>query len=238
MADQKELDKLNQAEEYFNRYFQFEDAVQVSKENKEYLKTYIHLPEYVIKNFNLKAKVTKNIIVACIVGAALFLLLFICTGFEVSLIWIPAIGFVLSVVVGTIIGYLMNKYRLSAALQHQVEINNGITEQIQLLEERIKQREKQSKDYYRELGRRITFISLDYMKYIPKIKEILVSGEADTCEEAIAIFEQQLLMKKMTNTLNKPAKYTDEENKARFGDPVAAIMANKKKKKKNLFSRS
>lgn len=238
MADQIELDKLNQAEEYFNRYFQFEDAVQISKENKEYLKTYIHLPEYVIKNFNLKAKVTKSVIMSIIIGAVVFLLFFLFTGFELNLIWIPAIAFLLVAVGGSVFGYSVNKYRLSAALQHQVEVNNGITEQIHLLEERIKQREKQSKDYYKELGKRITFISMDYMKYIPKIKEILISGEADTCEEAIAVFEQKLLMEKMTNSLNKPVTHTEEENKARFGDPLEMIMAGKKKNKfKNIFSK-
>lgn len=237
MADQKELDKLSQAEEFFNRYFQFEDAVQVSKENKEYLKTYIHLPEYVTKSFNFKAKFTKSIITSAIAGAGAFLLLFLITGFELSVIWIPIVAFAVVFIIGCIVGYSMNKYRLSAALQHQVEINNGISEQIQILEERIKEREKHSKDYYKELQKRITFISMDYMKYIPQIKEILISGEAETCEEAIEVFEQQLLMKKMTQSLNKPATHTEEENKERFGDPLEMIMADKKKKKKNIFSK-
>ena len=41
MANETELEKIDRAAEYFERYFEFEDAVTVSKENKEYLKTYI-----------------------------------------------------------------------------------------------------------------------------------------------------------------------------------------------------
>ena len=239
MADQKELDKLNQAEEYFNRYFHLEDSVQVSKENKEYLKTYIHMPEYVSKNFNFKGKVSKAFIASAIAAAIGFVLFFAITGFDVKLIWIPLIIFGLILIGGTIFGFSVNKYKLTAALQHQVEVNNGISEQITILEQRIKEREQQCKDYYKELGKRITFISLDYMKYIPKIREILESGEADTCEDAIAIFEQKLLMEEMTSTLTKPpVTHTHEENKARFGDPLEQINAKKKKKRKNIFKKN
>ena len=54
MANETELEKIDRAAEYFERYFEFEDAVTVSKENKEYLKTYIHDNDYVVKNFNIK----------------------------------------------------------------------------------------------------------------------------------------------------------------------------------------
>ena len=236
MADQKELDKLNQAEEYFNRYFHLKDAVQVTKENKEYLKTYIQTPDYVAKNFNFKGKVTKAVIVSLIAAVIGFLIFFLITGFNIGLIWIPIIIFVLILAGGSIIGYFTNKYQITAALQHQVEINNGIAEQIQMLDDRIKEREKQCKSYYKELGKRVTFISLDYMKYIPKIREILESGEADNCEDAIAVFEQNQLLEEMTNTLNNPVKHTHEEDVARFGNPLDEINA-KKKKRKKLFKK-
>ena len=41
MANETVLEKIDRAAEYFERYFEFEDAVTVSKENKEYLKTYL-----------------------------------------------------------------------------------------------------------------------------------------------------------------------------------------------------
>ena len=53
MANETELGKIDRAAEYFERYFESEDAVTVSKENKEYLKTYIHDNDYVVKNFNI-----------------------------------------------------------------------------------------------------------------------------------------------------------------------------------------
>ena len=34
MANETELEKIDRAAEYFERYFEFEDAVTVSKENK------------------------------------------------------------------------------------------------------------------------------------------------------------------------------------------------------------
>ena len=54
MADQKELDRMNRVAEYINRYYEFDDAVEINKQNKEYLKTYIHDPDYVEKNFDMK----------------------------------------------------------------------------------------------------------------------------------------------------------------------------------------
>jgi len=61
MANETELEKIDRAAEYFERYFEFEDAVTVSKENKEYLKTYIHDNDYVVKNFNIKNKIVKSL---------------------------------------------------------------------------------------------------------------------------------------------------------------------------------
>ena len=64
MADQKELDRMNRVAEYINRYYEFEDAVDINKQNKEYLKTYIHDPDYVEKNFDMKSKVLRGVCIA------------------------------------------------------------------------------------------------------------------------------------------------------------------------------
>ena len=50
MADKKELDRVNQVASLIDRYYQFEDAVDVNKQNIEYLKTYIHDGDYVVVN--------------------------------------------------------------------------------------------------------------------------------------------------------------------------------------------
>ena len=75
MANETELEKIDRAAEYFERYFEFEDAVTVSKENKEYLKTYIHDNDYVVKNFNIKNKIIKSLGISIGIGLVAFLLL-------------------------------------------------------------------------------------------------------------------------------------------------------------------
>lgn len=234
MINQNELDKLNQAEEYFNRYFEFEDAVKISKENKEYLKTYIHDDSYVIKNFNAFSKILKAVGISACAGAAVFIIVGLITGFKPILVSI--IAFIAVTILGSVLGICMTQFKLTEAKKNQEEINRGIKEQIELLDGRIKIREKQKDDYYKALGERITFISLDYMKYIPQIKEILENEEAENCEDAVAVLEQKLLMKKMneiiSNSETKPR--TEEENKKLFGDPLELIG----KKKKHKFFKS
>ena len=72
MANETELEKIDRAAEYFERYFEFEDAVTVSKENKEYLKTYIHDNDYVVKNFNIKNKIIKSLGISIGIGLVAF----------------------------------------------------------------------------------------------------------------------------------------------------------------------
>lgn len=55
MANETELEKIDRAAEYFERYFEFEDAVTVSKENKEYLQTYTMTTIMLLK-LNIKNK--------------------------------------------------------------------------------------------------------------------------------------------------------------------------------------
>ena len=69
MANETELEKIDRAAEYFERYFEFEDAVTVSMENKEYLKTYIHDNDYVVKNFNIKNKIIKSPILSIMISS-------------------------------------------------------------------------------------------------------------------------------------------------------------------------
>lgn len=234
MANQNELEKLNQAEEFFHRYYEFENAVTISEENKKYLKTYIHDPDYVVTNFKLKSKVMKSALISLGISAVVFLLLFAILGKD--LIIVPIISFAAILILGSIFGFALNKFKLTEAEKNQVEVNEGIKEQIDLLEGRIKQRKKQRDDFAKALDERIPFMSKDYAKYIPKLKEILENGEAETCEEAVAVLDQKLLMKKMSAIMNasdEPSKpKTAEENRELFGDPLAIIKENKKRKRK------
>ena len=128
MANETELEKIDRAAEYFERYFEFEDAVTVSKENKEYLKTYIHDNDYVVKNFNIKNKIIKSLGISAAIGVAAFLLLWLLLGTKLIIVGIIA-GALIFIGVG-VFGIALNKYRLTAAEQKQVEVNEGINEQI------------------------------------------------------------------------------------------------------------
>lgn len=231
MANETELEKIDRAAEYFERYFEFEDAVTVSKENKEYLKTYIHDNDYVVKNFNIKNKIIKSLGISIGIGLAAFLLLWLLLG--TKLIIVGIISGALIFIGAGVFGIALNKYRLTAAEQKQVEVNEGINEQIIMLDDRIKQVERQRDDYYKALEKRVPFMSLDYMKNVQQIKQFLVDGKADTCEEAVDMFEESMLLQQMTDIMTKSETIEPvKDDKERFGDPLKIIKENKKKRKK------
>ena len=136
---------------------------------------------------------------------------------------------------------MANKYYtkgLTEAREHQKEVNEGITEQIELLEQRIKQLEKQRDDYLAALRKKIDFMELDmdYMHSIGQIKQFLVDGEAETCEEAVEIFESNLLMQQMSGIMSASIHHKQEmdieKNKERFGNPLDLFGKKGKDKKK------
>ena len=51
-------------------------------------------------------------------------------------------------------------------------MNEGINEQIIMLDDRIKQVERQRDDYYKALEKRVPFMSLDYMKNVSADKTV------------------------------------------------------------------
>ncbi|WP_295207799.1 hypothetical protein [Ruminococcus sp.] len=231
MAIDKEIEKIDQAAEYFNRYFEFEDAVTVSKENKEYLKTYIHDNDYVVKNFDLKKKIARALGISALIGIAALLILWLLLGSDLLIAAGIAAGVIF--ICAAAFGIALNKYRLTAAEQKQVEVNDGINEQIIMLDDRIKQLERQRDDYYKALEKRVTFMSLEYMRNVDQIKQFLVDGKAETCEEAEDMFEESMLFQQMTDIMSKSEKMIPvQDDKERFGDPLKIIKENKKKRRK------
>lgn len=232
-----ELERMDLAESYINRYFEFEDGVEVSKENKEYLKIYIRDISEAEKEYNFSGKRNKTMLYV-LAGAAIFALILL-AGFHSGLFFIiPIIGFIGVVVAGWM---MANKYYtkgLTEARDHQKEVNEGITEQIELLEQRIKQLEKQRDDYLAALRKKIDFMELDmdYMHSIGQIKQFLVDGEAETCEEAVEIFESNLLMQQMSGimsaSIHQKQEMDIEKNKERFGNPLDLFGKKGKDKKK------
>lgn len=230
MADKKELDRVNQVASLIDRYYQFEDAVDVNKQNIEYLKTYIHDGDYVEQNFDMKSKFLRDIAISAGVAVVVFAICLIFTSLIIS-----AIVGVVACVVSIIVFSSIAKARLNAKKQEQVEINTGITEQIQALEQRTKQMEKQREDYKKGLEKRLDFLSVDYIGNIATIKEYLEKGEAETCEDAVALLEQNMMMAKlsdaMTKSARKPLDMDYNQQKEKFGDPLAVIKERRKKKR-------
>lgn len=234
MAEATELERLRQVKEYFQRYYQFEDAVAVNKQNKEYLKTYIHNDFDVEAEFNMKAKFTRGLGFAAAAGAVLGLLLWLFSG-----MWlVGAITFgVVTLGLAIVTAYVL-KVRLRDAKVSQREVNEGIKEQIANLDARDELLIRQRDEYYRGLKKRVDFMSLDYMDNIDQIEEILVNGEAETCEDAVAVFEQKMLLQEMSSFLANPAQPEVQpldpgKAKEMFGDPLEVIRENRKKNKRN-----
>lgn len=233
MADQKELDRMNRVAEYINRYYEFDDAVEINKQNKEYLKTYIHDSAYVERLFEMKSKILKGVCISLAAAVAAFLICLLILGTKKLLICALIAAAVLIIV--NIVSVMIIKSKLKAAQQEQIEVNNGIKEQIDLLEQRTKQIEKQRADYKKGLEKRLDFITVDYIGSIDTLKGYLESGEAQTCEDAVSLLEQNILMKKMSDIMlkssRKPLDMDYDEQKKKFGDPLIAIREKRKRKK-------
>lgn len=232
-----ELERMEQTVTYCKRYFEFEDAVVVNKENIEYIKTYIHNNDYVVKNFDLGSKIKRSLVTAGGVGLGIALLLLLICGFDMW--YIPAIAFILIAGALGVVLVSLQKFKLTEAEKQQVEVNEGIEEQIEALKLREQQLIKQKEDYYKGLQEKeLCAIPLEYMANAEQIKGYLENGEADNIEDAVGIYEQELLMQEMSSIMTQTAPLaTHEENKARFGDPLEVIKQNKKAKKKGLFKK-
>lgn len=231
-----ELERMEQAEGYIKRYFEFEEGVTVSQENKEYLKTYIRDVGLIEKEYDFKKKVMKSITRFAVVALVVALLFVI--PFHHGALWlVPAVVFLGIFIGGSAITYSTHKYKRDSAVAHQKEVNDGIQEQIEILDTRIVQLEKQRDDYLAALKKRIDFMELDedYMRNISLIREKLENGEAETCEEAVDVYEQSMLLSQMNNIM-KSSEHKPEmdmkKNMERFGDPLKTIEEKKKKKKK------
>lgn len=226
-----ELERVDQAVEYFRRYDQKSSAIKQNRENQEYLKTYIHDEDYVVKNFQLTTKRAKALGISAGAGLVLFLLVFFITKSIIAAIVLGAFA-----LIGiSVFSVCLQHYRLTAAKQKQVEINEGITEQIEILKAREPQLIQDKENFRAGIEKRVPFISVDDRKYIGEIRKMIESGDAATAEDAAAMLEQKLLMDQFTNIMEQSEEkvYTAEENKERFGDPLELI----KKKRKPLFRR-
>ncbi len=231
-----ELERMEQTVTYCKRYYEFEDAVSVNKENIEYLKTYLHDNDYVVKNFDMKSKVTRSVIISAGAGLAFGLIVLGICG--LSLWFVPLIAFLTVTIAAAVFLISLQKFKLSEAEKNQVEVNEGINEQIEVLKSRESQLVSQKDNYYKGLQeKQLCAIPLEYMANAEQIRDYIKNGEAETIEDALGIFEQQLLMQEMSSLITKNDAPTPVDNKERFGDPLEIIKQNKKAKRRSLFKK-
>ena len=152
--------------------------------------------------------------------------------------YIPLIVFIIVAAAAAMFMISLQKFKLTEAEKNQVEVNEGIKEQIEVLTSREGQLIRQKEDYYKGLQEKgLCAIPLEYMANAEQIRDYIKNGEADNIEDAVGIFEQQLLMQEMSSLMTEKAPEPVVDNKERFGDPLEIIKKNKKAKKKSLFKK-
>lgn len=236
-----ELERIEQAEVFFQRYAKKEAAILQNRENIEYLKTLIHDDIYVRENYDMKTRLSKEMGIVAGASVVIFLLVWIITMFIPGLV-VGAFVFL----GGAVFFVSLNRYRLDKNLERQSEVNEGIIEEI----ERLKALEpvviKQKEDFVKGLETHVPFISFSDMKYLPDLKEYIESGEADTCEDAAAMLEQKLLLQKFNSIMEnqeiehsyaKIKKKREGEEEA-FNNPLESIKPSRVKSlKEKIFGK-
>ncbi len=228
-----ELERIEQAEVFFRRYGKKEEAIRQNRENQEYLKTLIHDDIYVRDNYDMKARLSKEISIVAGAALAVFLLVWLVTMF------VP--GLVVGCFVflgGTVFFIAFNRYKLDSRLERQSEINDGIIDEIERLKALEPMIQKQKADFVKGLEKHVPFLAFSDMKYLNDLREFIMSGEADTCEDAAAMLEQKLLLQQFTTIMEnkeiesnfaKTAKKSAEEESAGFENPLESIKPSRKK---------
>lgn len=210
-----ELERIEQAEIFFQRYKKKEEAMRQNRENQEYLKTMIHDENYVRDNFDMKARVSKGFSIVAGASMVLFLLVWAIAMFIPGL----AVG-VFVLIGGSIFLVSFNQYKLDRQLEHQSVVNEGIIWEIERLKALDPVIEKQKSDFIKGMETHVPFLAFSDMKYLNDLREFIMSGEADTCEDASAMLEQKLLLQQFTTIMeNKEIENTYTRIKKELGEP-------------------
>lgn len=191
----------------------------------------IHDDIYVQENYDMKARLTREMgIVGGGTLAVFLLVLIIARNLIVSLVFAAFVF-----LGGTIFFVALNRYRLDQRMEKQSAINEGIIEEI----ERLKALEptiiKLKDEYAKGLEDQVTFLSLSDVKYIEELREYIESGEADTCEDAAGILEQKLLLQQLNTIMENheiEKNYIRNEQmleKESFSNPLESIKPSPQK---------
>ena len=225
-----ELERLEHAEELFNRYNLKEAAIAQNRENQAYLQTMIHDDIYVTESYDMKSRLTKEAGMAGCGSLVVFLIVLV-----IARSLLVSLGIAAFVFLGGMIFFIsLNRYRLDKRMEKQSEVNEGIIEEIERLRELEPKIVKIKEEYLKGLDEQVPFLSLSDAKYIEEIKDYIISGEADTCEDAAGILEQKMLLQQLNTIMENheiERNYMRELNheQEKFDNPLESIKPSQKK---------
>lgn len=194
MADAAELNKIQETLDYFNRYYEFDSALKVLRENRQYLETYIRDKHYVEDKFDAYGKSRKSMLLGIIVAVVGALIVLLATGFkfEVAHIVIAAVVaavcwcgvfFVTKILISKKIGQLWDE---------QQKVNEGIAAQIEDVTKRCENLENQKNGYLAALDeKKLVVIPSKYIIEAQKIASYVKEGKAETAQQAVEMFENE-----------------------------------------------
>ena len=216
MADTAELEKIQQTLDYFNKYYQFDSAIKVVKENKKYLETYILTKNSVESKFDAAGKKKKAMLIALIAAAIGALIVLLVTGFNFTGVNI-GIAAAAAVILGGGVFFGLNFYitsQVNKKWAEQQQVNEGIRAQISDADRRCENLEKQKSGYLSGLEEKgLVVIPTKYLIEAEKIASYVKEGKAETAQQAVEMYEQEQVRLKEKAIAER--KRRDEEVKQR-----------------------
>lgn len=177
--------------EYFKKCGEFDNAIRVNKENKEYLKRYIVPAEKVAEEFKYKTKKKAAAGASVLAGLVVFGLCMLIMG--TSGVIASAIAGGVTLVATMIFFFVMLSKKLTELVKKQDEVNAGINEQMIACDRRVLDLKAQKEDYLVALeDRNLVIIPTKYVQVAEKIVEYVREGNAESVQDAIDQLEQQV----------------------------------------------
>lgn len=188
---------MDETLEYFKKCEEFDNAIRVNKENKEYLKKYIITAEKVEEDFKYKTK--KKIALGLSVGAGVVIFAICLLIMGLDGIIPSAIAAVVAAVACTVFMFVLLSKKLRELVDEQDKVNAGITEQMVACERRVLDLKTKKDEYLAALeDRNLVIIPTKYVQVAEKIVDYVKEGNAQSVQEAIDQLEQQVKSMKKT----------------------------------------
>lgn len=195
MADAAELKRIQETLDYFNRYYEFDSAIKVLKENRQYLETYIRTKHYVEDKYDAYGKTRKSMIVALIVAAVAALIVLLASGITS----LETVNIIVAVVVAAVCGcgvFFLFKTLIAKNVekkwQEQQKVNDDIAVQIDEVTKRCENLEAQRNGYLDALDEKnLIVIPSKYIIEAEKIAAYVKEDKVKTAEEAVKMFEDE-----------------------------------------------